>query len=101
MSKPEYITKDITVWVETGTVSFDATFFVKAMLTRDGDGSGRKWRIVDIQERTPIHAVYSDIHDREHEWRYGEDMPKRIAKCFEDFEQSFNEEIERKLIDTY
>lgn len=101
MRKPDYITKDITVWVETNNASFDVTFFVKAKVMHDGDGSGRKWRVVEIEERTPIHAAYSDMQDHEHEWRYGEDMPKRIAKCLEDFEWTFKEEIERKLIEAY
>lgn len=93
------IDRDVTVTAERGGVFLDVTFAVVYDYERWHE-HGHEHLIVTISKRRPIYVMYSDVHDRELEWRYGENMPSRIVNALEALESPLAEAVMDRIRST-
>ena len=96
IEKKEHVKKDITVWVETDKVSFDATYECEYIRTV---GDGKPGRTdVDIKwiSREPINVNMTDADDLEFTWHYGDNMPPFIEYALERYESLINDQLDNK-----
>jgi hypothetical protein len=93
------IEKDIVVYFSESAYTFSATFEVKAYVRYEQvDGSPYEDIVILDMDSTAIEATYYDHEDNEWQWRYGENMPRKISKAFESHADGITAQIRKRVM---
>lgn len=92
----ERMRRDFTAYIEKSGIFLEVTYDSEYVLHRHVTGNDRIDTEVEWLLLQPIKVMYSDAHDNEYSWMYGENMNHRIVSALERFEGELTTQVTTK-----